>query len=610
MDGRIVELDALTDADRAGTEDDDARLLRALIEELLRFVLIVIGCVEVRCFRREFRRAGIDHLVDRVAVHRHFFARQALNCLVRIAHLLRAQIRLRVDVALFQAAFHVVQVQVLMEEEVVDFRDFVQLFQRHAARNRLVHCKHALVGALADKLQQLVHAEVRHRLHPQCVAADFRAANRLHQRLLDVHANRHHLAGRLHLRAEGALAVHELVKRPLRDFRHDVVQRGFKRGAGLARHGVLHFIQRIADGNLRGALGNRVARRLRRKGGGTADARVDLDDGIVERIGIERELAVAAALDFQRGDDVQRGAAEHLILLVRQGQRGRNDDGVARVHADGVDVLHRADGNHVAQLVAHDLEFDFLPAGNALLDQNLCNRRQAQTILGDFRQFRFILADTAARTAQRVRWTHNHRVSDGLGERERILHRLHHFRRNDGLVDGEHRVLELLAVFRLFNRFALGAEQLHAVLFKEALLRQLHGEGQTALPAQRGQQGVRLFLEDDAAQGFQRQRLNVDMVGGGVVGHDGSGVRVDQHDFQPRVLQGAARLRTGVVKFGSLTNHNRAGADNHYFVQIGIQRHSLFPPIMAIKRSNRKRVSSGPPHASGWNWTENAGISV
>ena len=162
-----------------------------------------------------------------------------------------------------------------------------------------------------------------------------RAANRFHQRLLDVHANRHHLAGRLHLRAEGALAVHELVKRPLRDFRHDVVQRGLERGAGLARHGVLHFIQRIADGNLRGALGNRAARRLRRKGGGTADARVDLDDGIVERIGIERELAVAAALDFQRGDDVQRGAAEHLVLLVRQSQRGRNDDGVARMHADG-----------------------------------------------------------------------------------------------------------------------------------------------------------------------------------------------------------------------------------------------------------------------------------
>ena len=75
MDGRIVELDALTDADRAGTEDDDARLLRALIEELLRFVLIVIGCVEVRRFRREFRRAGVDHLVDRVTVHRHFLAR-------------------------------------------------------------------------------------------------------------------------------------------------------------------------------------------------------------------------------------------------------------------------------------------------------------------------------------------------------------------------------------------------------------------------------------------------------------------------------------------------------------------------------------------------------
>ena len=68
---------------------------------------------------------------------------------------------------------------------------------------------------------------------------------------------------------------------------------------------------------------------------------------------------------------------------------------------------------------------------------------------------------------------------------------------------------------------------------REALLRQLHGEGQTALPAQRGQQRVRLFLEDDAAQGFQRQRLNVDMVGGGMVGHDGRGVRVTSTTSSP-----------------------------------------------------------------------------
>ena len=36
----------------------------------------------------------------------------------------------------------------------------------------------------------------------------------------------------------------------------------------------------------------------------------------------------------------------------------------------------------------------------------------------------------------------------------------------------------------------------------------------------------------------------------------------------------------------------------------------LFSLIIFINLSNKNAVSSGPPQASGWNCTENAGISV
>ena len=148
------------------------------------------------------------------------------------------------------------------------------------------------------------------------------------------------------------------------------------------------------------------------------------------------------------------------------------------------------------------------------------------------------------------------------------------------------------------------------MLLQEAFLGQLHGEGQAALSAQGRQEAVRLFLQDDAAQGFQRQGLDINFIRRGMVGHDGCRVRVHQHHFQPCVLQGTAGLGTGIVELGSLTDDNGAGADNHHAMQFRIQRHTLFPPISAIKRSNKKRVSKGPPAASGWNWTEKAGISV
>ena len=77
------------------------------------------------------------------------------------------------------------------------------------------------------------------------------------------------------------------------------------------------------------------------------------------------ELHVAPALDLQGGDDVQGGGAEHLELPVGQGLGGGHHDGVAGMDAHGVDVLHGADGDHVAGAVPHDLKLNLLPAGDA-----------------------------------------------------------------------------------------------------------------------------------------------------------------------------------------------------------------------------------------------------
>ena len=63
VDGGIVELDALPDADRARAEDKDHRLAGgAAADKRQRFVLFAGRGVKVRCFRLEFRAAGIDHL--------------------------------------------------------------------------------------------------------------------------------------------------------------------------------------------------------------------------------------------------------------------------------------------------------------------------------------------------------------------------------------------------------------------------------------------------------------------------------------------------------------------------------------------------------------------
>ena len=112
------------------------------------------------------------------------------------------------------------------------------------------------------------------------------------------------------------------------------------------------------------------------------------------------------------------------------------------MHAHRVDVLHGTDRHNVSETIAHDLELDFLPTGNAALHQNLRDGRQTQTILRDLFQLFTVLANAAAAAAQRVGGTHDHRIADLLRKGQRIGNVLHHLAGDAGLTDGLHSLLE------------------------------------------------------------------------------------------------------------------------------------------------------------------------
>ena len=68
MNRAVVELDALTDTDGAGAENDNFFPAGVLTgNKFLRFIFIVIGRIEVRRFGLEFGGAGINHLVSGIA---------------------------------------------------------------------------------------------------------------------------------------------------------------------------------------------------------------------------------------------------------------------------------------------------------------------------------------------------------------------------------------------------------------------------------------------------------------------------------------------------------------------------------------------------------------
>ena len=224
-------------------------------------------------------------------------------------------------------------------------------------------------------------------------------------------------------------------------------------------------------------------------------------------------------------------------------------------------------------MVAHDLVLDFLPAGDALLDKDLVNARVHDAGGRDLAQLLPGVGDAAAGAAERVRRTDDDRQTDLTGEINRVLDRVNDLGGDDRLADLLHGVLEHLAVLRLCDGGRVRAEQLYAHLLEEAVLAQLHGEVQTGLTAEVGQQGVRVLLLDDLLNGLDGHRLDVDLVRHGLVGHDGRRVGVDQNDLQTLLAQCAAGLRACIVELGSLTDNDRAGAQYHYLMNILAQRH-------------------------------------
>ena len=353
----------------------------------LGLVLLLVGAVEVGCERLELRGAGVDHLVHGAdvpvvaeaanLVRGHVC--QLANYVVGESQPLGLPEQLAVQVGGEQPLLHVGYVLEGAHEPAVYAGPAGQVLRADALTQLGEQCPQAFVAGPEPGFGVMRAA------FPQDVAAaDFERPHRLLEGGLEGAVDGHHLAGRLHLRADGAVAGGELVERPAGNFYYAVVEGRFERGGGLLGYGVGYLVEALAGGYLGGDTGDGVAGGLAGEGGTAADAGVHLDDvvgapgaaAVRKRVShegarLQRVLHVAAALDAQRADDAQAGRAEHLVLLVGKRLAGGHDDAVAGVDAHRVDVLHVADGDAVVGGVAHHLVLDLLPADKGAFEEHL-----------------------------------------------------------------------------------------------------------------------------------------------------------------------------------------------------------------------------------------------
>ena len=257
------------------------------------------------------------------------------------------------------------------------------------------------------------------------------------------------------------------------------------------------------------------------------------------------------------------------------------------MYADGVDVLHVADGDGGVGRVAHDLVLYLLVAADALFHQHLVDGRDGEGVLGELAQLRLVVGEAAAGAAEGEGRAQHDGVAYVLRRLYAALYGLRRLAGQHGLAQALAELLELLAVLGELDALDLRAQDLDAALVQHAEPLELHREVEARLAAYAGDYGVRALVADYARDVLGGQRLHIHLVGDRGVGHYGGGVGVCEHDLIALLAQGEAGLGAGVVEFGGLAYDDGAGAYDEYLAYVGALRH-FSSPSPADLRSGRR----------------------
>ena len=259
------------------------------------------------------------------------------------------------------------------------------------------------------------------------------------------------------------------------------------------------------------------------------------------------------------------------------------------MHAQGINILNKADRNHIAVRVPHHFQFQLFPAKNGLLHKDLAHQGSLQPPGTYGPQFVFIVNQAASGSAHGVGRPQNHRVFEPVRNVQCLLHGICHFAPGHLDSQGIHCIFECNPVLAALDGIHLHADNLHLIFFQNSRTGKLRAEIQPGLPSQIGQQCVRTLLCNDLLQPLLVQRLNISHVCHLRIRHNGGRVGIYQYNLISQLFQRLARLGAGIVKLTGLADDNGTGTYNQHFVNVSSLRHILFyPPVPvndALKRA-------------------------
>ena len=231
-----------------------------------------------------------------------------------------------------------------------------------------------------------------------------------------------------------------------------------------------------------------------------------------------------------------------------------------------------ADGIHF-----HLTAFDVLIHQNRLVFIDFHSGAQVMAKLS------FVCNDLHGSAAQDEAGTNQHRISDFGGSGNTVFNLGNCASLGTGDVQLIQQVLKGITVLGPVNGCAVGTDDTHTPI----------GQGlcqvDCSLAAQRSNDTHRLLKLDDVHHIFGSQRLEIELVSGGIVSGNGLGVIVDDDCFITGVLNGHNGVNSGIVKFHTLADTDGAGAQHHNFLLIRQDRIIL----TGVGRVEVRNVSTG-----------------
>ena len=290
-----------------------------------------------------------------------------------------------------------------------------------------------------------------------------------------------------------------------------------------------------------------------------AGARVRLDD--VHLAVLDRELHVHEAHDLELRGNPARVVENRRLSVLGNRDRGEHAGRVAGVDARELDMLHDRRNEDVIA-VGKRIGLALHRVAEEAVEVERTVGRDANRLVDVFTEHDLVEDDLHAAAAENERRTDDERIAELRRALERAVDVARHHRLGHRDAELVHRRMEEIAVFRVVDRVDGSAEDLAAGLLE------LARDVERRLPAELDDDAHGLLGLVDLEYVFDRNRLEVELVGSVVVGRDRLGVAVDDDRLVAHLPHRHRCVAAAVVELDALADAVRTAAENHHLLRV------------------------------------------